>query len=602
MRTRRQGTHLLRPLRPERRPLFLHFLDAPFYRNRARGQFAARAVNEAVLAVRLAVILSSDITVPAAAYYENPTAKRILDQFRDTDLADLFELVGTGKSIEEFSDAKLPQYPDNTGEGRIYRRKLFQPFPWLRRGRSATADIATAWMATLTSGAFEEKLITNPSKERIAKISQQWSDIPERLAGKAFTAAHVAELMPEIAANPADRRNLGELINNEYLLSYLVDIRAGVFQRMPWLGSGVEPPSTLPEFDIDFRSLITALRDDGVLPEITSVDVSGLRPFINDKRFVEAFQYSQGIAVKTTRAKTEAITPVPNKVDALIVTALPEEKDAVLAVYGRYERRTFPNDSHIYYLVAERVGNRWLRIAVAHPDLMGEGPASATATDMLRTFDTNFVVVTGVAGGCPNPTKVAEHVRLGDIVVANQIFKHDHVKLLSNGTREYRDRPQHAGARWIQTLSSCHRQMNRWDNAWATHLAQAMQSLGFVRPAEQSDTLRNHAGSPIAHPVDPERPFGASRIFVGLIASGGALLKDPILRDELRDTWGARAVEMESSGVRDAVRIKQKELISVRGIMDYCDGTKSDHWKFYAALAAASFTRMLISRIPTDWL
>jgi nucleoside phosphorylase len=144
--------------------------------------------------------------------------------------------------------------------------------------------------------------------------------------------------------------------------------------------------------------------------------------------------------------------------------------------------------------------------------------------------------------------------------------------------------------------------MNKWEPAWTTHLAAAISTLGFVRPNDATDVLRDYAGSPVSHPTDPERVPGDSRIFVGLIASGGSLLKDPVLRDELRDLWGARAVEMESSGVRDAVRTKQKELISVRGIMDYCDGSKNDNWKFYAALAAAAFTRMLISRIPPDWL
>jgi nucleoside phosphorylase len=598
----RRKSGILGPLRPERRPVFLHFLDAPYYRSKARGQFAARAAREAAFAVRLAIILSSDILVPAAAYYENPTAKKLLDQFRDTDVADLFELVGTGDSIEAFSDAKLPQYPADTIEGRIYRRRLFQPFPWVRRSRSATEDISTAWMETLTSGALEEKVLVDRKPSRIAKISKQWTEVSERLSGKAFTASNAAQLLPDILANEAEKRNLQAFINNEYLLSYLVDIRAGVFQRMPWLGPGKSSVSVLPKWDIDFRALTTALQDEKVASEIASADPRRVRMFINDKRFVDAFQHSQGVEVTASKRTVGAIAQVPEKVDALIVTALPVEKDAVLAVYGRHEKRTYPRDNHIYYMVTERVGNRWLKIAVAHPDQMGEAPASATATDMLRTFETNFVVVTGVAGGCPNPSNPHEHVRLGDIVVANQIFKHDHIKLLSSGKKEFRDRPQHVGAKWIQTLSSCHRDLNKWDPAWERYLASASTTLQFSRPPDTTDILRDYSGVPVHHPDDEERVTGKSRVFEGLIASGATLLKDPILRDELRDLWGARAVEMESSGVRDAVRTKQKELISIRGVMDYCDGGKNDHWKLYAALAAASFTRMLVSRIPLDWL
>jgi nucleoside phosphorylase len=599
---RPDGPVILRPVRATRRPIFLHFLDAPYYRKRSAGQFKRRAASEAELAVRLAVIMSSDIMVPAAAYYENPTAKIILDAYEDTDLSELFELVGTGDSIEEFADAKLPQYSAQTIEGRIYRRRLFQPFPWLRRDRSATKDIATAWMEALHQGTVEETLLVDRRPARVAEITRAWSEVPEKLAGKAFTAANVSEFLPSIRQNMEELRKLGELINNEYLLSYLIDVRAGVFQRMPWLSSGVPTVSVSSENDIDFRTLTTVLRDTNVIKDIVNSPINSLRNFIHDERFVEAFHNSQGVQTKMTSAKHTGAVQIMNKIDALIVTALPEEKDALLAVYGRYERRTYPNDSHIYYLVTDRVGNRRLRIAIAHPDQMGEAPASATATDMLRTFETNFVVMTGVAGGCPNPERPAEHVRLGDVVVASQIFKHDNVKVLGSGKREYRDRPQIVGAKWIQVLSSCRRGMNKWNPTWIAQLSAALHNVGIARPDATSDILRDHGGFPIHHPKDEERTENEPRIFNRLIASGGSLLKDPILRDELHDIWGAAAVEMESSGVRDAVRTKKKELISVRGIMDYCDGAKNDSWKNYAAIAAAAFTRMLVSQIPEDWL
>jgi nucleoside phosphorylase len=341
--------------------------------------------------------------------------------------------------------------------------------------------------------------------------------------------------------------------------------------------------------------------DNGVLSDIRAADMNCLRHFIYDDRFVAAFRGSQGSPVKQVFRRRSGAGSTGERVEALVITALPEEKDAFLAIYGRYEKRTFPNDSHIYYVVNEKVADRILRIVIAHPDQMGEAPASATATEMLRTFDAKFILVVGVAGGCPNPCKASEHVRLGDVVVATEIFKYDHVRRLSSRRQLYRDKAQPVGSKWLQILSSCRNPLAGWDAAWESYLLSAMEFNRVLRPKDETDILRSRTGEIIGHPFDPDRT-GLPKVFTGLIASGATLLKDPVLRDKLRDTWNARAVEMESSGVRDAARTKQKEIIAVRGIMDYCDSMKGDKWKAYAALSAAAFARMLISRIPYNWL
>lgn len=69
-------------------------------------------------------------------------------------------------------------------------------------------------------------------------------------------------------------------------------------------------------------------------------------------------------------------------------------------------------------------------------------------------------------------------------------------------------------------------------------------------------------------------------------------------REYLRTHFGALAVEMEASGIADATWDNEVAYLVVRGICDYCDQNKNDTWQEYAALAAASYTRALIEKLP----
>jgi hypothetical protein len=72
------------------------------------------------------------------------------------------------------------------------------------------------------------------------------------------------------------------------------------------------------------------------------------------------------------------------------------------------------------------------------------------------------------------------------------------------------------------------------------------------------------------------------------------LLKDPEIRDALRDKFGVRAIEMEGSGIADGTWTAGLGYIIIRGISDYCDQHKNDVWQGYAAVAAAGYARALI--------
>ncbi|MBI4630148.1 MAG: hypothetical protein HY740_00220, partial [Chloroflexi bacterium] len=73
----------------------------------------------------------------------------------------------------------------------------------------------------------------------------------------------------------------------------------------------------------------------------------------------------------------------------------------------------------------------------------------------------------------------------------------------------------------------------------------------------------------IRHPADLLREKDKPRVFHGPIASANRLLRNPIKRDVLRETFGVKAVEMEGSGIADATWNHEIGYMVVRGICDY---------------------------------
>jgi hypothetical protein len=138
---------------------------------------------------------------------------------------------------------------------------------------------------------------------------------------------------------------------------------------------------------------------------------------------------------------------------------------------------------------------------------------------------------------------------------------------------------------------------------WVKFVEQAIDFLEWgYRPDETTDVLANSANQDLTveHPLDRKRRKGQPRIFIGPIASANKLLKNPITRDELRDKFSAKAVEMEGSGIADATWNHEIGYLVARGICDYCDINKGDLWQEYAAIVAAAYVRSLLETIPVE--
>lgn len=288
-----------------------------------------------------------------------------------------------------------------------------------------------------------------------------------------------------------------------------------------------------------------------------------------------------------------------------ILTALPEEYVAMEVLLEHTQQWSVPGQgaSHRYTLgkiPLAQGGTHGVVLAL----LPGTGiaPAAASAARLLEQIpQIRHIVVVGIAGGVPNPVVPGEHVRLGDIVVSDQygVIQYDLVKKTGQGVL-YRPFPQPPSAHLLLAARYLAAEALKGRPPWMPYIAQGLLQLHLARPARTTDVLfaTGEPGRVFAHPRDPQRKAGQPRVFFGPIASASTLLRDAALRDELRDHFRVKAIEMEATGVASASWDVESGYFVVRGICDYCDEQKNDLWRGYAAVVAAAYTRALLASIP----
>jgi nucleoside phosphorylase len=305
---------------------------------------------------------------------------------------------------------------------------------------------------------------------------------------------------------------------------------------------------------------------------------------------------------KQAASRSPSVRERSQMAKVLIVTALPKENAAVRAILDENSSFGTPDDSNLYCIGTFITGADRRTVILASAG-MGKVNAATVTANALRSFtNIEHVVMVGIAGGCPNPAKPDEHVRLGDIVFSNHagVIEYDFVKETQAG-RQIRSAPQRPSAKLLQAAGQLTARELMRERPWEAILSHAMVKLGdkFGRPPASQDVLYD-GGKVVPHPPDDERG-NFPRIHSGVIGTADTLLKSDATRNELRDQFNVRAVEMEASGLQNAAWSHGKDVFVVRGICDYCDEHKNDVWQNYAALAAASYTRALVEEMPIVW-
>lgn len=262
-------------------------------------------------------------------------------------------------------------------------------------------------------------------------------------------------------------------------------------------------------------------------------------------------------------------TPTSDAVDFVIITALEEERDAMLSKLPGYQRlRRSEQDIRIYYrakVEAAFPDGEPLTYNVIVTTLLGMGRVEAAnaTSDAIRRWRPRYVLLVGIAGGIE-----AKGVQLGDVLISNQVVDYELQKLTDKG-------PQ---VRW---------QVHRVD-------------AGL-----QGATLNLTQGE-WQQEVKAERPTpGKPKRHIGPVATGDKVIAFGDTLEKYREVWPALlGVEMEAGGAASAIfqAAKQPGFLMIRGVSDFADQHKGtpdvERWREYACDVAASYAIALLKSGP----
>ncbi|KAL2803369.1 hypothetical protein BJX63DRAFT_440189 [Aspergillus granulosus] len=242
------------------------------------------------------------------------------------------------------------------------------------------------------------------------------------------------------------------------------------------------------------------------------------------------------------------------------------------------------------YEVGELNGH-YIVIAGLPAGVYGTVSAATVVSRMRLTFPRlQYGLMVGIGGGVPDKD---HDIRLGDVVVSKPVGKYSGVVQYDYGKAVQGGVLEPTGT------------LNKPPQAFLTHMGQ-LEAKQMTEGRELHTDCLFH--SSCHHPArentcgkcDKEqlikRQPRATRtpyIHYGLIASGDQVMKDSETRDRLAQQHGILCFEMEAAGLMDEL-----PTLVIRGICDYCDSHKQKQWQGYAALAAAAYTKLLLSAMP----
>jgi nucleoside phosphorylase len=331
--------------------------------------------------------------------------------------------------------------------------------------------------------------------------------------------------------------------------------------------------------------------------------------------------------------------------DILIVTALKDERDAVLSYHeGLHEPwRSIQGPKGFNYHAATfellHESPRKLRVVVARALQMGEQHTVSIVT-RLMTLSPSLIAMTGICAGD------RRHTKPGDIIIAERVFKVEQGKLKawmeSDGQRRediYRDlttynlnprilaAAQELRGTWERRLPSprplSYTAQEQWllltlakigANAlldsrerrsrcpdWQVILQRLRQRLLL----EPEGLALTEAGVRWVKNFNIEQPDGAPEeprfptVHISPMATTSYVQQDPELFPGLerlvRNTLG---VEMESAAIGAVAHLEELPMLVIKAVSDHGDHDKDDRFRRYAAEASAWF---LLDFLRSHW-
>ncbi|WP_437310270.1 phosphorylase family protein [Sorangium sp. So ce388] len=261
-------------------------------------------------------------------------------------------------------------------------------------------------------------------------------------------------------------------------------------------------------------------------------------------------------------ARPRAAVPV----DFLILTALPEERDAVLSKLPGHRRLDRDGvDLHTYFeatVATNREDGAIYRVLITCQASMGPIQAAISASAVTERWHPDHLLLVGIAGG------LKAEVAFGDVMVARAVADYTVGKVREDGSREERWESYPADAGLVHAV-------NAFLVGWEDLISEA-------RPED-----------------------GKPKRIVDVIASGGDVITSKELIAAYQKDWPKLiGVEMEGGAVAAALHHHKlrPRFIMIRGVSDLADGEDNASmkkvWRAYARDVAAAYAIGLLRDGP----
>jgi nucleoside phosphorylase len=338
----------------------------------------------------------------------------------------------------------------------------------------------------------------------------------------------------------------------------------------------------------------------------------------------------------------DQLTPL-STIDVLIITALKDELDALLncnELFSSSRQKCQDSQGYPYYIKSLRHNNgKTLTIAAARGFTMGETVAAMIATRLISELKPRCLAMIGICAGN------REAVFLGDVIVAESVFKIDSGKLkvfyetkdneeLKNeeflseirqyklqdlwkykiedfsknwgkNIQEARPKSYFHQKQWVlyaiyEYQYGNQRQPNPLDHPerttecpnWKEVIEQLInENLLSEKALELTDIGKDQVEEskwkdPDCRWRDPREPL----VHIGPIGTVSMVQQDPKLFSYLKQRERkVLGVEMESAAIGQVAEFHQLPMIIVKSVSDYGDHEKDDSFRYYAAKSSARF-------------
>ena len=265
------------------------------------------------------------------------------------------------------------------------------------------------------------------------------------------------------------------------------------------------------------------------------------------------------------------IIPKVPKCDFAILTAVPIETSAVLALDIEWKQLTIPGDPSVYNYGIINLPFKKIHIIHAQQSEMGMTAAAAMTAKIITHFEPKYILMTGIAAG------LDKDFQFGDIMVGTDIWNYSSGKyeeISENDTRKVVLSPDPKHIPMSQTLQS---------------------------------TLTSHEYDGLLDSIKKQYPQtlpvqNGPRVHFGPIACGVAVVASKEIVQQQVKAHGRKTIglDMESYGVCYAAQTtisKETPVIIVKSISDLADTEKDDSAQPYAAYTSAKFAENLIRNI-----